>query len=131
MSSTNRKVSVSRGLRGFPQLLCRDVPARERRHRIKGCKHRQKLPWWLCDNLSAMQETQVQFLGQEDPLEEGTATHSYRQRSLEDYIPQGCTASNMAEANKHASTHVNTGEVLMFGSGTSRKLKNIFFMMEG
>ena len=23
-----------------------------------------------------MQETQVQFLGQEDPLEEGTATHS-------------------------------------------------------
>ena len=76
MSSTNRKVSVSRVLRGFPQLLCRDVPARERRHRIKGCKHRQKLPWWLCDNLSAMQETQVQFLGQEDPLEEGTATHS-------------------------------------------------------
>ena len=27
-------------------------------------------------NLSAMQETQVQFLGQEDPLEEGMATHS-------------------------------------------------------
>ena len=27
-------------------------------------------------NLSAMQETQVQSLGQEDPLEEGMATHS-------------------------------------------------------
>ena len=27
-------------------------------------------------NLPAMQETQVQFLGWEDPLEEGTATHS-------------------------------------------------------
>ena len=27
-------------------------------------------------NLPAMQETQVLFLGQEDPLEEGTATHS-------------------------------------------------------
>ena len=27
-------------------------------------------------NLSAMQETQVQSLGQEDPLEEGVATHS-------------------------------------------------------
>ena len=27
-------------------------------------------------NLSAMQETQVQFLGQEDPLEKGMATHS-------------------------------------------------------
>ena len=26
--------------------------------------------------LPAMQETQVQSLGQEDPLEEGTATHS-------------------------------------------------------
>ena len=27
-------------------------------------------------NLPAMQETQVQFLGQEDPLEQGMATHS-------------------------------------------------------
>ena len=27
------------------------------------------------NNLSAMQETQVQFLGQEDPLEEGMASH--------------------------------------------------------
>ena len=27
-------------------------------------------------NLLAMQETQVQSLGQEDPLEKGTATHS-------------------------------------------------------
>ena len=27
-------------------------------------------------NLPAMQETQVQSLGQEDPLEEGMATHS-------------------------------------------------------
>ena len=27
-------------------------------------------------NLPAMQETWVQFLGREDPLEEGTATHS-------------------------------------------------------
>ena len=27
-------------------------------------------------NLPAMQETQVQFLGQEDPLEKGIATHS-------------------------------------------------------
>ena len=28
------------------------------------------------NNLSAMQETQVRFLGQEDPLEKGMATHS-------------------------------------------------------
>ena len=37
---------------------------------------------WAClvaqvaKNLPAMQETQVQFLGQEDPLEKGMATHS-------------------------------------------------------
>ena len=30
----------------------------------------------MVENLTAMQETQVQSLGQEDPLEEGTATHS-------------------------------------------------------
>ena len=30
----------------------------------------------LVNNLSAMQETLVQFLGREDPLEKGQATHS-------------------------------------------------------
>ena len=30
----------------------------------------------MVKNLSAMQETQVRSLGWEDPLEEGTATHS-------------------------------------------------------
>ena len=30
----------------------------------------------LVKNLPAMQETLVQFLGEEDPLEKGTATHS-------------------------------------------------------
>ena len=30
----------------------------------------------LVKNLPAMQETQVQFLGQEDPLEKGWATYS-------------------------------------------------------
>ena len=30
----------------------------------------------LVKNLPAMQETQVRFLGWEDPLEEGMATHS-------------------------------------------------------
>ena len=30
----------------------------------------------MVKNLLAMQETQVQFLGWEDPLEEGMATHS-------------------------------------------------------
>ena len=30
----------------------------------------------MAKNLPAMQETQVQTLGQEDPLEKGVATHS-------------------------------------------------------
>ena len=30
----------------------------------------------MVENLSAMQETRVQSLGEEDPLEEGMATHS-------------------------------------------------------
>ena len=31
---------------------------------------------WMVKNLPAMQETWVRSLGQEDPLEEGMATHS-------------------------------------------------------
>ena len=31
---------------------------------------------WMVKNLPAMQEIQVQSLGQEDPLEKGMATHS-------------------------------------------------------
>ena len=47
-------------------------------------------------NLSAMQETQVQFLGQEDPLEKEMAIHSsilawkiHGQKSLAGYSPWG------------------------------------------
>ena len=42
----------------------------------------RQLPWWLSGKkkktkkLSVTQETQVQFLGQEDPLEKKMATHS-------------------------------------------------------
>ena len=36
-----------------------------------------ELPWWLRGkNLPSMQETQVQFLGQEDALEKEMVTHS-------------------------------------------------------
>ena len=47
----------------------------------------------MLKNLPAMQETQIQCLGQEDPLEKGMATHSsilaYGQRSLVGYSPWG------------------------------------------
>ena len=55
-----------------------------------------------------MQETlemRVWSLGQEDPLEKGTATHSsflpgesHGRRSLADYTPQGRKESDMTEA---------------------------------
>ena len=55
-------------------------------------------------NLPAIQETQVQSLGWEDPLEKGTATHSsivpgecYGQRSLAGYSPWGHKESDMTE----------------------------------
>ena len=48
----------------------------------------------LVKTLSAMQETQVRFLGQEDPLEKEMAAHSrilacgiHEQRSLASYSP--------------------------------------------
>ena len=55
--------------------------------------------------MQEMQDTQVQPLGQEDPLEEGMATHAsvlaWRipwQRSLEGYSPWGHKESNTTEA---------------------------------
>ena len=50
----------------------------------------------MVKDLPAKQKTQVQFLGQEDPLEEEMATHSiflleksHGQRSLASYSPWG------------------------------------------
>ena len=59
---------------------------------------RASLVTQLVKNLSAMQETLVQFLGWEDPREKGMATHSrilawritHGQMSLKGYSPWGC-----------------------------------------
>ena len=55
-----------------------------------------------------MQETQVQSLGQENPLEEGIATHysilaweSHGQRSLAGYTPQGHKESDTTEQQQY------------------------------
>ena len=55
-------------------------------------------------NLPAVQETWVQSLGQENPLEEEMATHSrildgksYGQRSLADYSLWGCKELDITE----------------------------------
>ena len=58
-------------------------------------------------NLPAMQETRVQSLGQDDPLEKEKATHSmslflpeesHGQRSLAGYSPKGCKELDTTEA---------------------------------
>ena len=60
-----------------------------------------KVGQWV-KNLPAKQEIQVQFLNQEDPLEEGMATHScildwgsHGERNLADYSPWGCKQLDM------------------------------------
>ena len=58
----------------------------------------------MVKNLPAMQETRVQFLGQEDPLEKGMATNSRSlprefngKSSLLGYSPWGCKESDKTE----------------------------------
>ena len=58
----------------------------------------------MVKNQPALQETQVQSPGQEDPLEKGMATHSsipawriHRQRSLVGYSPWGHKESDTTE----------------------------------
>ena len=64
-------------------------------------------------NLSAMQETQVQSLDQEDPLEEGMVTHSsifaWRIPCTEEpgrLQSKGCKESDTIEVTEHA--HIQT-----------------------
>ena len=58
----------------------------------------------MAKNLPAVRDTWVSFLGQEDPLEEGMATHSsilawriHGQRRLVGYSPWGCKELDMTE----------------------------------
>ena len=60
----------------------------------------------MVENLPAMWETWVQFLGWEDPMEKGTATLSsilawriHGQRSLAGYSPWVYKESDMTEAS--------------------------------
>ena len=52
--------------------------------------------------MQEMQETWVQSMGQEDPLEEGMATQSHGQRSLVDYSPWDHKELDMTEVTEHA-----------------------------
>ena len=62
----------------------------------------------MVKNLPAIQETQIQSLGQEGPLEEGMATHSrflpgefHGQRSPAGYSPWGFRESDTSEVTEH------------------------------
>ena len=64
-------------------------------------------------NLPAMQETWVRFLGQEDPLEKEMATYSsillakfHGQRSLAGYSPWGHKGSDTTEHHTYMSSIV-------------------------
>ena len=64
-----------------------------------------------------MQETQIQSLGRENPLEEGMATQSYiltwripyspayTQWGLAGYTPWGCIELDITEVTEHTCTH--------------------------
>ena len=82
-------------------------------------------------------ETQVPSLDWEDPLEEGTATHtsilarriSHYQRSLAGYSPWGRTESDTTEATQHsiAKQHSETFEP---NNTTSRNMPQRYKQME-
>ena len=63
-----------------------------------------------------MQETWIQSLGQEDPLEKGTTTYSSILAweipwSLAGYSPWDCKESNMTERLTHTDLYTDSGEV--------------------
>ena len=74
---------------------------------------KQKIDMWTSlvaqsvKNQPAMQDTQVWFLGQEDPLEEETATHSgiLAWRIPWTYSPWGLQELDTAERLKHHHHH--------------------------
>ena len=62
--------------------------------------------------IQKLQEMQSQSLDQEEPLEEGMATHSvflpeesHGQRRLAGYSPQGCKESDTTEVTQHVCTN--------------------------
>ena len=77
-------------------------------------------------NPPAMQETCVQSLGWEDPLEKGMVLPTpvflpgefHGQRSLVAYSPQGCKESNMTErlTHIHRNQQVLKGEIPKLGN---------------
>ena len=66
----------------------------------------------MVKNLPAMQETQIRFLGQEDPLEKGMVTHSsilaWRIPWTEESTVHDVAESDTNERLTHTHTHTHT-----------------------
>ena len=94
----------------YTQLIHRCTAESKRTLKSDYTPVRASLVAQLVKNPPAVQETPVQFLGREDPLEEGMATHSgililenpCGQRSLAGYDPWGCKESDMTEGLRQA-----------------------------
>ena len=71
-------------------------------------------------NLSAMQERQLQYPGQEDPLEEGTATHSstIAWRILWAEEPSGLQSSGLQRVGRNRATNNFIFSLSKGGKGT-------------
>ena len=69
------------------------------------CRVHRDFPWEVCPedqikNLPAMQETWVQSLGLEDPLEKGMATHPLQYSCLEDRMERGARCATVHGVTK-------------------------------
>ena len=101
---TRLKVKSKRNRTYFPSFLNSPETLGEATNCIP-VRQPQVTQWWRIHlPVSGSQETRVQSLGQEDPLEEEMATFSsilagksHGQRSLEDYRPWGCKESDTTE----------------------------------
>ena len=68
----------------------------------------------MVKNLPAMQETQIRFLGQEDPLEKGMVTHSsilawripWTEESTVHDIAESDTNERLTHTHTHTHTHI-------------------------
>ena len=75
----------------------------------------------MVKNLPAVRETQVWFLGWDDPLEKDMATHSnilawripWTEKPV-GCIPRGLKESDMTEQLTHTHTHTHTHTVLKY-----------------
>ena len=87
----------------------------------------------MVKNLSVMQETCVQPLGWEDPLEKGMSTHSsvlagesHGQRSLAGYSPWGQKESDIIEWLTHSTIWGPCTQALRSKGGQELHLETVF-----